>query len=328
MRLTIRRGLFQVVRHAAHGFQGREMKLISFCKALSDVTRVRLVNILARYELNVGEIVQALDMGQSRISRHLKILADSGLLECRRDGLWAFYKAAESGPGKMFLDAASDLLAEDETLADDLDRARQVVRDRAVVSRQFFDSIASEWQRLRQDVLGDFDLAGKVRESLPESCPVLADLGCGLGDMIDALRGKADKIIGVDNSPRMLDLAGQRLAGVKGLSLRIGELSHLPLKDGEADCAVMSMVLHHMSQPVDALLESSRAMKSGGELIIVDFDKHENESMRKEYGDHRLGFDRPKLEGWLTEAGFKVAGQELFPVRKGLTVFVLKAKKK
>lgn len=304
------------------------MRLIKFCKALSDVTRIRLVNILARYELNVGEIVQALDMGQSRISRHLKILADSGLLECRRDGLWAFYKAAESGPGKKFLNAAAELMADEEEMSNDLDRAAQVVSERAVVSRRFFDSIASDWHRLSRDVLGDFDLAAEVRSKLPESCPVLADLGCGLGDMIEALKGKADKVIGVDNSPKMLELAGQRLSGIKGLSLRIGELSHLPLKDGEADCAVMSMVLHHMSQPMDALRESARAMKPGGELIIVDFDKHENEDMRKEYGDHRLGFERAKLQVWLEDAGFHVADFEMHPVRKGLTVLVVKAKKK
>ncbi len=202
------------------------MEIIKYCKALADETRARLVNLLLLHELNVGEIVQIMDMGQSRISRHLKILSDSGLVVFRREGLWAFYRASESGPGRDFLDGVTGLFLDEDIFVQDLNLAAKIIRERTVETRQFFDAIAPEWERLSREVMGELDLTREIRARMKD-CECAVDLGCGPGDLLEALSGSATTVIGVDNSSRMLELAEERFSRDTGVSLRIGELSHL-----------------------------------------------------------------------------------------------------
>ena len=301
------------------------MEIIKYCKALADETRVRLVNVLLAYELNVGEIVQVMDMGQSRISRHLKILAESGLVDVRREGLWAFYRASDEGPGRDFLEGVSSLLDEEE-FRRDRSRADKVIRDRTAATRRFFDDIASEWGRMTAEILGDLDLSRELRERLPR-CGTAADIGCGTGDLLEIMAQSADMVIGVDNSPRMLELAGERFPDDAHMSLRIGETTHLPLRDREADCTVMSLVLHHLPRPEDALREAARVLKSDGRLLIAEFDQHDVELMRSEYGDRRLGIPREKMQSWLEQEGFSLVKSTDFAVNKGLVVVLYEAVK-
>lgn len=303
------------------------MEIIKYCKALSDDTRARLVNVLLEYELNVGEIVQVMEMGQSRISRHLKILSESGLVDVRRDGLWAFYRASEEGQGRMFLDGISLLMAEESDLKRDQNRADKVIRERTAATRQFFDDIASDWDRMTAEVLGDLNLGKEIQARLPQ-CSCAADIGCGPGDMLEILSRTSDSVIGVDNSPKMLELAEERFSEDASMSLRIGEMTHLPLRDWEADCTVVSLVLHHLARPIDALKEAGRVLKIGGRLIIAEFDQHENELMRSEYGDRRLGIPREKMVGWLEKARFDVKSVTEFEVNMGLVVVLYEAEKK
>ena len=301
------------------------MEIIKYCKALADETRVRLVNVLLAYELNVGEIVQVMDMGQSRISRHLKILAESGLVDVRREGLWAFYRASDEGPGRDFLEGVSSLLDEEE-FRRDRSRADKVIRERTAATRRFFDDIASEWGRMTAEILGDLDLSRELRERLPR-CGTAADIGCGTGDLLEIMAQSADMVIGVDNSPRMLELAGERFPDDAHMSLRIGETTHLPLRDREADCTVMSLVLHHLPRPEDALREAARVLKSDGRLLIAEFDQHDVELMRSEYGDRRLGIPREKMQSWLEQEGFSLVKSTDFAVNKGLVVVLYEAVK-
>lgn len=303
------------------------MEIIKYCKALSDDTRARLVNVLLDYELNVGEIVQVMEMGQSRISRHLKILSESGLVHVRRDGLWAFYRASEEGPGRAFLNGVRELMVGEPELARDRNRAEKVIRERTAATRQFFDDIAPEWDRMTAEVLGDLDLGREIRSRLPE-CDCAADIGCGTGDMLEILSRSAKTVIGVDNSPKMLELAEERFSGDARMSLRIGEMTHLPLRDWEADCTVISLVLHHLARPEDALREAARVLKIGGRLLIAEFDRHENELMRSEYGDRRLGIPREKMVGWLDQARFNVLSVTEFTVNMGLVVVLYEAEKR
>lgn len=303
------------------------MDIVTLSKALADETRARIAGVLLDHELNVGELQQVLDMGQSRVSRHLRILATAGLVECRRDGLWAYYKAADDGPARAFLDAAVPYLEGDPQVTADQARAARAVEERKQATRRFFDAVAAQWDDLIRDVLGGLDLAGEVLARMPE-CRTAADLGCGSGRMLATLGERAGTVIGVDNSARMLEQAGKRLPeGVKA-SLRIGDLTHLPLKDWEADFALLSMALHHVSQPQDVLAEAARVLKSGGTLLIADFDKHEQESMREEYGDHWLGFDAGSLRSWLERNRFEVQEVAERPVNRGLTVLLVEARKK
>lgn len=279
------------------------------------------------HELNVNELVAILAMGQSRISRHLKILTDCGLLSSRRDGLRVFYRARNQGSGARVIEAVTPLLAGEEVFDQDQAQAGAVIQQRAEATRRFFNSIADKWDRLRSDVLGELDLALAVTSRMPDST-VAVDLGCGTGEMLPALLAKARQVIGVDSSAKMLDLARQRLDGEgKRVSLRIGELEHLPLADGEADFAVASMALHHLSQPIDGLIEAHRILKPGGRLVVAEFEQHRNESMRSQYGDQWLGFSYEKLSRWLHRAGFTIKHNERRPVHQGLTVQIISVKK-
>ena len=241
---------------------------IRYFKALSDETRLRLAHVLGRYELSVNELVSLLEMGQSRVSRHLKILTEAGLLQSRRDGLWVFYSAVNEGEGHAFLKAAEPFVTAEARMRADLDMAARILEDRALKTRQFFNAIADHWDTLSREVLGGFDLAGAVRDAMPPDCGVAVDLGCGTGLVLERMRERARKVIGVDGSPRMLELARRRFipegsaeawsdggapfpaagadipAGspaLAPLSLRIGELDHLPLRDGEADFASITI---------------------------------------------------------------------------------------
>ena len=302
---------------------------LHYFKALSDRTRLRLTRILQRYELSVNELVQLLGMGQSRISRHLKILADAGLLHWRRDGLWVFYRAAENGSGKDFLAAMTPFMEEDAATRADLDMAAHIIEDRTLKTRQFFNAIAEDWDALNREMLGDFDLAGAVCAAIPANCGVAVDLGCGTGMVLERMGSRVRERIGVDGSPRMLELARRRFAasggqgeGAAQVSLRIGELEHLPLRDGAAHFVCINLVLHHLSEPLAALKEIRRILQPGGLVLAVDFDRHDNEQMRKDYGDRWLGFEESVLHDMLAKAGFAPRRTTRQPVGKGLCLLL------
>lgn len=298
-------------------------------KALADDTRLRLAYILWHYELSVNELVSLLNMGQSRVSRHLKILSDAGLLQARRDGLWVFYKAVEEGENKNFLSAVFSFLSKD--IQNDLDQASRIIEERAIKTRQFFNSIADDWDELNKEVLGTFSLPNEVKASVPKNCSIAVDLGCGTGEVLDKLLEVSDTVIGVDGSPKMLDLARRRfndnLGKLSHLSLRIGELDHLPLRDKEAHFACINLVLHHLSDPKIALSEIERVLASDGILFISDFVQHKEEKMRSNYGDRWLGFTKENLETYLHELGFKIIQYKTQKVKMGLQLHLLIAQK-
>jgi len=302
------------------------MEILRYAKALADETRCRLIRLLMDFELNVGEIVQIMSMGQSRVSRHLKILVDSGLAASRRDGLWTFYAAVPSGRGRLFLDGAAPFF-DDGAAEKDLETARRLVSERSLLSRRFFDEAAPVWQDMSREILGDFDLAARVKTLLP-ACATAADLGCGSGALLSALAAKAKTVIGVDYSPRMLEAARERFAGDGRVSLRIGELEHLPLRDGEANCVLLSMALHHLSAPGDALAEALRALADGGRILVADFDRHENEDLRRRHGDRRLGFTSDEMRAFMEQAGFiNISETGRAPLASGLTLVFTVAEK-
>ena len=302
---------------------------LPYFKALADETRLRLLNVLNKHELNVNELVVILAMGQSRISRHLKILSASGLLVWRREVLWIFYSVPPEGAARQYIDAILPFIEGDPALKPDLDMASSMIEERVHKTRQFFNTIAEDWDKLSREVLGGFDLACAVARHIPE-CPrpaVAADLGCGTGNVLRAMLDKAENVIGVDGSPRMLELARRRFTHDGGrVSLRIGDLSHLPLRDGEADFVSLNMVLHHVPSPVEVLGEIRRVLAPSGILLLTDFNSHNDEGMRNEYGDHWLGFDRDTLYSHLSRAGFGIVSGEVAPVERGLALHVIVAK--
>lgn len=285
-------------------------------KALADATRLRLMRILARHELSVGEIVAVLDMGQSRVSRHLGILVGCGLLASRREGAWTFYSAAAGGEQAALLAALAPWLAAAGPEAD-LTAVAAVLRERRQETRRFFNAIAPDWATLRREVLGDLDPGELVRAVMPETVALAADLGCGPGELLPVLAERAASVIGVDSSPSMLALAERRSAGLP-VGVRMGELEHLPMADGEADFLVVCLTLHHLPDPAAALAEARRVLADAGRLVVIDFAAHEDEAMRRRFGDRWLGFSREKLSEWLDRAGFALADWSEHPVNRGL----------
>jgi len=296
------------------------MHPVAYFKALADITRLRVLNLLMRHELNVNEIVSLMEMSQSRISRHLKILTDCGLLKYRRDGLWSFYSAGKEGGGASLLGCLSDFIFSDRELSEDYERLRGVIEERYRQKAGFFDTLADDWDEIKHAIFGDFNISGAVSERIGR-CDVAADLGCGTGELLPYIKQKAKKVIGVDKSPGMLEQAQRnvKLNG-RGIELRIGEIEHLPMRDNEADVAVINMVLHHLLSPDAAIAEAARVLKNGGSLVIVDLDKHQNEQMREKYGHRWLGFRRKQVERWLSDAGFIVSEFAQFDAQKGLKI--------
>ncbi len=303
------------------------MEILKFSKALSDEIRIRLLAMLRDNELNVGEVVQVLGMSQPRVSRHLKILHESGLLESRREGLWNFYRLASSGSGNRFAQSIGWLIENDPEIEADKRRVAEVLAERNMETRKFFDEIAEDWERLQRDVFGDFNLNDELLGAVGQ-CSIGVDLGCGNGSLLGDMLRRCKNVIGVDSSPKMLELAGERIGSNSDVSLRIGELTHLPLRDWEADFVVISMVLHHLPSPEKAVAEAARTLSSGGKLVIADFLMHSNEKMRTQYGDRRLGFTEEELSGWMKDAGLCSVEIRRFPVNEGLTVLVCISEKK
>jgi ArsR family transcriptional regulator len=267
-------------------------------------------------------------MGQSRISRHLKILTEAGLLQSRRDGLWVFYSAENEGIGRQFLDSVIPFMADEEAGRSDLDMASRIIEERALKTRQFFNEIADDWDEMNREILGDFSLPEVILHAVPKPCNIAADLGCGTGEVLEHLRGVCEEVIGVDDSPRMLELARRRFGdNMQGISLRIGELDYLPLKDGEADFICINLVLHHLSRPSASLSEIARVLRSGGLVLITDFDQHTQEAMRTRYGDRWLGFPREELTSALEHAGLSIVDYHHQSVKKDLALHLILAEK-
>ncbi len=263
-----------------------------------------MLSILLQGEFSVQEMTQILGMGQSRISRHLKILLEAGVIVARREGSWAFYRLRESeselfsvfGPVLEELKASDNFHGFQESISEVLEARRHH-------SRAFFSRVDTDWDFLDSRYIDRRKYFSEIRRfiSTPQ---VLADLGCGDGSTILELVEEIPRIIGVDNSLERLDTAARNLSEFNNVNLRLGNLEHLPLRDLEADTILAAFVLHHVAQPETVFSEFYRVLKPGGALIIVDYKKHKLETMRKEMGDLWLGFSAEEMQLWCGNARF------------------------
>lgn len=303
--------------------------LLPILKSLADPVRLRLVAILTHGEFTVQELTEILQMGQSRISRHLKILTDASVLQVNRQGTWAYYRLVSDN---WFRDELFSVMQDEINRVDEADADRQqialILQKRREKSRSFFDTYARDWDRLAQQVIPLPRYYQQIFDQLKPESSVL-EIGTGTGVLLGGLSEDGRAVIGVDNSPAMLEEAQGRLdaAGIKSVDLRLGDMEHLPLKDNEVDSAVLNMVLHHAADPQTVLQEVARVVESDGRLILADLVEHQQEQARTELADQWLGFKQEEVEGWLQGVGFKPTSWQIIEEEGRNLVFVATATK-
>jgi ubiquinone/menaquinone biosynthesis C-methylase UbiE len=280
--------------------------ILDIFKALADEGRLRILRSIDQAELSVAELVLALEMPQSTVSRHLKPMREAGLVASRRDGTSVFYNR-----GPLFHDAAfspllNERLKEISVAHRDAAAVDRVLDLRRNKSREFFDEIAGRYGTLTEPGGGWQALAAALAAGFAGKS--VADLGCGEGYLALLLARFAERVVAFDQSEKMLKLVGEKAAEQNlsdRLDLRIGILEDLDLSGESLDAVFLSQALHHTSNPEDVVRAAAKGLKSGGQLIILDLVRHEHEWTREQWADQWLGFDPIEIRGWLTQAGIK-----------------------
>jgi len=275
-------------------------------KATADPNRLRILRILGRGPFNVAELTDVLGVTQSTVSRHLRILAEGGLVDVRRAGTWAWYSLRVEGDGfpsrllQLLGDAGPALNGEREAV-------EQVLARRRASTSEFFRRTAPEWDRLRHETLGPSAVLDRIVERIGRGPGTVVDLGTGTGLLLERVASPDRRVIGVDASPEMLQEARRRVeeTPLPATELRLGSLEHLPLGDGEADIMVASMVLHHVADVPAVLRELRRGLAPGGRLLVADLEEFDDAAFWQSLGAQWPGFRREDLRAWLAEAGFE-----------------------
>lgn len=274
-------------------------------RAVAEETRLRILALLAEGELSVSDLTDILGQSQPRISRHLKLLVEAGLVERHREGAWAFFRLHEAHA--RFIDPLiAGLDVGEPPLVEDRARLEAVRQQRAEAAQSFFARLAPKWDRLRSLHVPEATVEAAVLDALGNR-PIraLLDLGTGTGRMLGLLAARATRATGLDSSHAMLSVARANLeaAGLPRIELRQGDIHAPPFRRGSFDLVVVHQVLHYLDDPARALREAARLVAPGGRLLVVDFAPHSLEILREAQAHRRLGFAPSQVTHWLVEAG-------------------------
>jgi ArsR family transcriptional regulator len=284
--------------------------LLSAMKAAAEPTRLRLLALCAHADLTVSDLVHVLGQSQPRLSRHLKLLTEAGLLDRNREGSWVYFRLAHDGPSAALARTLVEALpSEDATVSRDRRRLDELMAERAQRAEDYFRLVAGRWDELRALYVHDDEverqLAGLIAE---EAVGDLLDIGTGTGRILEILADKVAHAVGIDLSPDMLMLARSKLerARLRNCVVRKGDMNHLPLAEASFDAVTIHQVLHYAERPARAIQEAARVLRSGGRLFIVDFQAHELEHLRSEHEHRWLGFEEAEIAEWLEAAGLQL----------------------
>jgi SAM-dependent methyltransferase len=286
-------------------------RLVAMLRAAGDPTRFRLLLLLREAELTVSELIEIVGQSQPRVSRHLKLLGEAGLLERFKEGSWVFYRAADRGMGSDLTRTLAALAGEHPA-----DRARlaQVRQARAARAAAYFKANAAEWERIRSLHAPEKEVEAAILARLPSRIENLLDIGTGTGRMLELLAPRAARATGIDVSPEMLAIARDRLAAIANaanVQVRLGDLYRLPFADNAGfDAVLFHQVLHYLDDPGVAVTEAARVMAAGSYLLIADFAPHGLEFLRDDDAHRRLGFSDREVESWFAAAGLPPAGTD------------------
>ncbi|MEN8723474.1 MAG: metalloregulator ArsR/SmtB family transcription factor [Alphaproteobacteria bacterium] len=286
-------------------------QLLSGLKAAAEVTRLRLVALLARAELTVTEVTQILGQSQPRVSRHLKLMVEAGLVERYQEGTWAFYRLADRGPGAALAAGLKQLIPHDDlTISRDFARLDSVLAERATQAQDYFAAHAAEWDELRQLHVSDETVERVMLDALKdfggdERVGDLLDIGTGTGRIVEIFAPYFDRGIGIDLSADMLAVARVNLekAGIDNVQIRRGDLYALPFADDSFDVVSVHQVLHFLDNMPAALGEAARVLRPGGVMLIADFAPHQLEFLRTEHNHRRLGFTDDEVSEAMKQVG-------------------------
>ncbi len=273
------------------------------------------------------ELVSILDQSQPRISRHLKLMSEAGLIERFPDGAWVFYRLSGDAAMRPLLDAILARLG--NAFPEDLSQLEAVRKVRRNSAEGYFETIAPKWDEIRSHYVPEAEVERAVARVLgDEPYHNMVDLGTGSGRMLELLAGRAGNAIGIDLSQHMLNVARAKAfdAGLK-VDFRHGDIYDTRLPAGSADLVIVHQVLHFLSDPGRAIAEAGRLLATGGRLLIADFDHHDLEIMREQYQHRRLGMHDDDMQAWLDAAGLRREQTLSLPKTAGLTVRIWLARK-
>src|SRR5437660_796954 len=295
--------------------------LYSALRAAAEGTRLRVLALLGEAELTVSDLTEILRQSQPRISRHLRLLSEAGLVERYREGSWAFFRLTERGGGaEVVRTLIGRLDPADPVILRDRERLAEVRAARAAAAQAYFRAHAAEWDRIRRLHASDTAVEAAIGAALAgRPLRSLLDLGTGTGRMLELFGPKIDRGLGIDLSPDMLRLARARLerAGLKHCSVRQGDIYELPVPKDSFDVVVIHQVLHFLDDGARAIAEAARTLRPQGRLLVVDFAPHDLEFLREEHAHLRLGFAPETVSQWMDAAGLDVALHRVLPPEPG-----------
>jgi ubiquinone/menaquinone biosynthesis C-methylase UbiE len=286
-------------------------------KAAGEPTRLRILALLAEAELTVSDLTDILRQSQPRLSRHLRLLTEAGLVDRFREGSWAFFRLGERGGAAELARALIGRLKTDDAIVlRDRERLTAVRASRAAAAQNYFRRHAAEWDRIRRLHVADAAVEAAIRSALADK-PMrsLLDLGTGTGRMLELFGADIERGLGLDLSLDMLALARARLdrAGLKHCSVRHGDIYDLALPRDSFDVVIIHQVLHFLDDSARAIAEAARVLRPGGRLLVVDFAPHDLEFLREDHAHRRLGFAAESVTQWLEATGLDVLRQETLP---------------